>query len=62
MSTAQDVLEELAQTHELPREVIDWRALQKLKGTYIDALPSSCTRTRDACTPRSARSPRRRGV
>ena len=39
MSTAQDVLEELAQTHELPREVIDWRALQKLKGTYIDALP-----------------------
>ncbi len=39
-STAQDVLEELAQSHELPREVIDWRALQKLKGTYIDALPA----------------------
>jgi DNA polymerase-1 len=39
-STAQDVLEELALTHELPRAVIDWRALQKLKGTYIDALPA----------------------
>jgi len=39
-STAQDVLEELALTHDLPREVIDWRGLQKLKGTYLDALPS----------------------
>jgi DNA polymerase-1 len=39
-STAQDVLEELALTHDLPREVIEWRGLQKLKGTYLDALPS----------------------
>ena len=39
-STAQDVLEELALTHDLPREVIDWRGLQKLKGTYVDALPT----------------------
>jgi DNA polymerase-1 len=38
-STAADVLEELALTHELPRLVLDWRGLQKLKGTYIDALP-----------------------
>ncbi len=38
-STAADVLEELAQTHELPRLVLQWRELQKLKGTYIDALP-----------------------
>ncbi|HEY8549916.1 MAG TPA: DNA polymerase I [Vicinamibacterales bacterium] len=38
-STAQEVLEELALIHDLPREVIEWRALQKLKGTYIDALP-----------------------
>jgi DNA polymerase-1 len=38
-STAQDVLEELALVHDLPREVLEWRALQKLKGTYIDALP-----------------------
>jgi DNA polymerase-1 len=38
-STAGDVLEELALVHELPREVLEWRALQKLKSTYIDALP-----------------------
>jgi DNA polymerase-1 len=38
-STAVDVLEELAQSHELPRLILEWRALQKLKGTYIDALP-----------------------
>ena len=38
-STAFEVLEELALTHELPRLVLDWRSLQKLKGTYIDALP-----------------------
>ncbi len=38
-STAFEVLEELAQTHDLPRLVLEWRSLQKLKGTYIDALP-----------------------
>ena len=38
-STAADVLEELAASHDLPRLILDWRALQKLKGTYIDALP-----------------------
>jgi DNA polymerase-1 len=39
VSTAFEVLEELAAAHELPRLVLDWRGLQKLKGTYIDALP-----------------------
>lgn len=38
-STAADVLEELALTHDLPREILDWRAMMKLKGTYVDALP-----------------------
>jgi DNA polymerase I len=38
-STAADVLEELAQSHDLPRLILQWRELQKLKGTYIDALP-----------------------
>jgi DNA polymerase-1 len=38
-STAVDVLEELALSHEIPREILEWRALSKLKGTYIDALP-----------------------
>ena len=38
-STAVEVLEELALTHELPQLVLDWRSLQKLKSTYVDALP-----------------------
>ncbi|MBI2221106.1 MAG: DNA polymerase I [Acidobacteria bacterium] len=38
-STAVEVLEELALAHELPRMILEWRALMKLKGTYIDALP-----------------------
>ena len=38
-STAVEVLEELALTHDLPRLVLEWRALHKLKSTYIDALP-----------------------
>jgi DNA polymerase-1 len=38
-STAVEVLEELALAHELPRQILDWRTLMKLKGTYIDALP-----------------------
>jgi len=38
-STDQDVLEKLAETHELPRLVLEHRALSKLKGTYVDALP-----------------------
>src|SRR6185437_13412527 len=32
------VLEQLALTHDLPRRVLDWRQLQKLKSTYADAL------------------------
>jgi DNA polymerase I len=38
-STAEDVLEELAATHALPRIVLDYRALAKLKSTYTDKLP-----------------------
>jgi DNA polymerase I len=38
-STDASVLEELAaQGHELPRVLLDWRQLSKLKGTYTDAL------------------------
>jgi DNA polymerase-1 len=39
VSTAAEVLEELALGHELPRLVLEWRGLHKLKSTYIDALP-----------------------
>jgi DNA polymerase-1 len=38
-STAVEVLEELALAHDLPRLILEWRSLMKLKGTYIDALP-----------------------
>ena len=43
-STAFEVLEELALLHEMPRLVLDWRGLMKLKGTYIDALPQLVNR------------------
>jgi DNA polymerase-1 len=39
ISTAVDVLEELSETHEVPRLVLDYRQLSKLKSTYVDALP-----------------------
>ncbi|NOT41061.1 MAG: DNA polymerase I [Alphaproteobacteria bacterium] len=40
-STDADVLEELAaQGHDLPKEILDWRQLSKLKSTYTDALPN----------------------
>ena len=39
VSTAQDVLEFLAEKHEVPRLVLEYRHLSKLKSTYIDALP-----------------------
>ena len=38
-STGMGVLEELAATHELPREILIYRSLTKLKTTYIDVLP-----------------------
>jgi len=38
-STAEDVLEELATSYELPRTVLDYRTLAKLKSTYTDKLP-----------------------
>ena len=39
-STAVEVLEELALQHDICRFILNWRGLSKLKGTYIDALPS----------------------
>ncbi len=38
-STAEDVLEELAASYALPRIVLEYRALAKLKSTYTDKLP-----------------------
>ena len=39
VSTAQDVLEALASQHDVPRLVLEYRHLSKLKSNYIDALP-----------------------
>jgi len=39
ISTAVDVLEGLAEDHEIVRKVLEFRQLTKLKGTYVDALP-----------------------
>jgi DNA polymerase-1 len=40
VSTSKAVLEELAQTFELPRLIIEYRELDKLKTVYTDSLPS----------------------
>ncbi len=40
ISTAVDVLEGLAAEHEVPRLVLEYRQLSKLKSTYVDTLPS----------------------
>ncbi len=39
VSTAQDVLEELAEHHTVPALVLEYRQLSKLKSTYLDQLP-----------------------
>jgi len=38
-STAEDVLQELAQEYELPSLILEYRSLSKLKSTYTDRLP-----------------------
>ena len=47
-STAEDVLEELAAEHELPRLILEYRALAKLRSTYTEKLPQQI----DAATGR----------
>ena len=40
-ATGAQILEELAdQGHELPKQILNWRQLSKLKSTYTDALPT----------------------
>src|SRR6204780_3301385 len=38
-STAAEVLNELALVHELPKKILEYRELAKLKSTYSDSLP-----------------------
>lgn len=44
-STAEDVLEELAASYELPKLIMDYRAFAKLKSTYTDKLPLEINRS-----------------
>ena len=59
-STAAEVLEELALTHELPRLILEWRgAAEAEKHLHRRAAAAWCTRRPAACTPASTRrSPR----
>jgi DNA polymerase I len=43
-STAEEVLQDLTQYHELPQLVLDYRGLAKLKSTYTDKLPLQINR------------------
>jgi DNA polymerase-1 len=45
ISTAVDVLENLAADHEVPRLVLEYRQLSKLKSTYVDTLPALLSAT-----------------
>src|SRR6056300_830980 len=38
-STAEEVLSYLAKGHPIVSDILDWRSLQKLQNTYVDALP-----------------------
>jgi DNA polymerase-1 len=45
-STSEEVLKDLASEHELPRKILDYRAMYKLKNTYVDTLPGMvCAKT-----------------
>ena len=44
-STAEDVLEELAATYPLPKLILEYRGVAKLKSTYTDSLPEQINRT-----------------
>ncbi|HME39731.1 MAG TPA: DNA polymerase I [Steroidobacteraceae bacterium] len=44
-STAEDVLEELAATYALPKLILEYRGVAKLKSTYTDKLPEQIDRT-----------------
>ncbi len=38
LNTSAEVLEQMAETHDLPKKILEWRQYQKLKSTYTGAL------------------------
>ena len=59
ISTAVDVLEELAENYPIARMVLDYRQLTKLKSTYVDALPA-LDQSRDRTAAHDLRADRNR--
>ncbi len=43
-STAVEILEEISAKHPLPRKIIEYREIAKLKSTYVDSLPKLVNR------------------
>jgi len=43
-ATSEDVLQKLASKHEIIKHILEYRTYQKLKSTYVDALPSQIDR------------------
>jgi len=39
-ATGEEILSKMAAEHEIARDILDFRELQKLKSTYVDALPT----------------------
>ena len=46
-ATSEDVLQKLSSKHEIIASILEYRTLQKLKSTYVDALPSQIDRKDD---------------
>ena len=44
-ATSEDVLQKLANKHEIIKHILEYRTYQKLKSTYVDALPSQIDKT-----------------
>lgn len=44
-ATSEDVLQKLSSKHEIIKHILEYRTYQKLKSTYVDALPSQIERT-----------------
>ncbi len=44
-ATSEDVLQKLSSKHEIIKHILEYRTYQKLKSTYVDALPSQIEKT-----------------
>ncbi|WPO84534.1 DNA polymerase I [Chryseobacterium sp. JJR-5R] len=44
-ATSEDILQKLSSKHEIIKHILEYRTYQKLKSTYVDALPSQIEKT-----------------